>query len=122
MRIAGIGFRAEAASSALSEALDHACGGALPDALATLDHKADAPQMRALSKATGLPVLPVTEQAVEGIETPTQSPRILARFGTGSLAEAVALVAAGPGARLVTARVLSQCGGVTVAIAEGDAP
>ncbi|WP_199260410.1 cobalamin biosynthesis protein [Paracoccus binzhouensis] len=116
MRVAGIGFRQAASLASLADALARA-GSA--DALATSPAKADAPVIRALAARTGLPLIAVE---VAGIATPTRSPRILARLGTGSLAEAAALAALGPGARIVAPRVLSQDGMATAAIAEGDPP
>lgn len=114
MRGAGIGFRAAASADALLDALRRA---GTADALATIPGKAAAPAMRALAAQTGLPVIAVE---IAGIETPTQSPRIHARHGTGSLAEAAALAALAPGARIVAPRVTSQDGMATAAIAKGD--
>ena len=113
MRVAGIGFRPAASLAALSDALDRA-GPA--DALATIHAKAQAPVIVALARARGLPLIGVK---VAGIATPTQSPRVMALYGTGSLAEAAALAALGPGARIVTPRVTSQDRMATAAIAEG---
>lgn len=114
MRVAGFGFRSAAGTASLADALARA-GGA--DALATAPDKARAAAIRQLAHQTGLPLLAVE---VAGITTPTQSPRILARYGTGSLAEAAALAALAPGARLVMPRLTSQDGMATCAIAEGD--
>ncbi len=114
MRVAGIGFRPAASLAALSDALDRA-GPA--DALATIHAKAQAPVIVALARARGLPLIGVK---VAGIATPTQSPRIIAMHGTGSLAEAAALAALGPGAHIVVTRVTSSDGMATAAIAEGD--
>jgi cobalt-precorrin 5A hydrolase len=55
-----------------------------------------------------------------GIATPTQSERIKERVGTGSVAEAAALAAAGRRARLISTRAVSQDRMATAAIAEGD--
>jgi cobalt-precorrin 5A hydrolase len=55
-----------------------------------------------------------------GIDTPTQSKLVAEKFGTGSVAEAAALVAAGPRARLIATRTVSQDRTATAAIAEGD--
>ncbi|QRZ13323.1 cobalamin biosynthesis protein [Paracoccus methylovorus] len=114
MRVAGIGFRRTASLASLAEALARA-GRA--DALATSRAKAQAPVIQALAAQTGLPLIAVE---VGGIATPTQSPRILALHGTGSLAEAAAIAALGPGARIVTTRITSQDRMATAAIAEGD--
>ena len=114
MRVAGLGFRAGAPLTSLAEALDLA-GPA--DALATIPGRAAAPAILALARARGLPLLAVE---VAGIATPTQSPRVMALHRTGSVAEAAALAALAPGAQIVAARVTSQDGTATAAIAEGD--
>lgn len=119
MRIAGIGFRSDAPTEALAAALD-ACAGPPPDALATLDRKAHAPQIRALALARGLRVHAIPTNALAAQTTLTHSPAQIARFGTGSLAEAAALAAAGPGARLTAARVTDPSGRATAAIAVSE--
>ena len=118
MKVAGIGFRAAAPLSALRQALDlaEAAGGRVT-ALATTPEKADAPTLCALARERLLPILPIP---VAGVPTQTQSPRVQARFGTGSLAEAAALQAAGPGARLVVPRLITPDGQATAAIASGE--
>lgn len=118
MKIAGIGFRAQATTAELTEALELAQSQAgRADALATVPAKARAPAIRALAAQTGLPLIAVP---VAGIATPTQSPRIMALHGTGSLAEAAALAALRPGARIIAPRVTSQGGRATAAIATGE--
>ncbi|KCV81255.1 precorrin methylase [Actibacterium atlanticum] len=116
MKIAGIGFRADAPVASLREALEMV-GPA--DGLATIMPKAAADVIVTLAQELNLPLLPVTEAQIQGQNTLTQSPRIQARFGTGSLAEAAALAAAGPGARLLGPRKISTDGMATAAIAEG---
>ena len=108
MRVAGIGFRTATPPVALRAAL--AAAGAV-DRVATL-------RTKATELAAALPGVVVTGVDVAGVETPTRSARVEALFGTGSVAEAAALVAAGRGARLVRAREV--IGGVTLAVAEGD--
>ncbi|MFC2969091.1 cobalamin biosynthesis protein [Acidimangrovimonas pyrenivorans] len=121
MIVAGIGFRAEAPLAALQEALQEAlarAGGAV-QALATEAGKARAPQAVALARALDLPLIAIAAEELARQETPSRSPRVAARFGTGSLAEAAALAGAGPGARLRGPRVVSADGMATAAIAEG---
>ena len=126
MRVAGLGFRRAASQAALTEVLGAALAVAGPagagdaplDALATLPHKAQAAVVQAVALALGLPVRAVE---VAGQHTPTRSERITGAFGTGSVAEAAALVAAGPGARLIVGRMVSADGMATAAIAEGRA-
>ncbi|MBC2834308.1 cobalamin biosynthesis protein [Paragemmobacter straminiformis] len=114
MRVAGLGFRAAATVEDLMAAL--ALAGKA-DVLATDIRKADAAVMAALAARTGLAVRAVD---VSGTETPTRSARVKEAFGTGSVAEAAALRAAGAKARLVVARVVTPNGMATAAIAEGD--
>lgn len=122
MRVAGIGFRPLAPIAALAEVLARAerAAGAPAEALATPAGKAGAVQVRALAASLDLPLIAVPEAALAGIDTPTRSARVEARYGTGSVAEAAALVAAGPGARIVAARLSSTDRTATAAIAIGD--
>lgn len=120
MIVAGIGFRASATQKSLQSAYDNACQMAKiqrVDVLASVAEKTASPVLRkfALDKHIRLQSV-----MVSGIETPTQSSRIQAMFGTGSLAEAAALVAAGPNARLICPRITSLCGRVTMAIAQSQ--
>jgi cobalt-precorrin 5A hydrolase len=122
MRVAGIGFRGAADAAAINDALDRAlaeAGGRI-DALVTEAAKARAPVFREVAQARGLPGLGVRVQDIGGLMTPTQSQRIQDRFGTGSLCEAAALAAVGPGGRLVAVRVISGDGMATAAIAESE--
>jgi cobalt-precorrin 5A hydrolase len=114
--IAGFGFRQGADPAALNAALDAALAAtgttrSQVTTLATLDTKA-----KTLGAAIALPVIPLRAQDLAGITTPTQSPRILAEFGTGSIAEAAALAAL-PGARLLAPRSVSPDAMATCALA-----
>lgn len=124
MRVAGLGFRQAASLASLYDALigavgDDSGGGAAPniDALATSRDKARAPAIVALAAQLGLPLIAVD---CAGIATPTQSPRVIAMRGTGSVAEAAALGALAPGARITVARITSRDRMATAAIAQGD--
>lgn len=117
MKVAGFGFRAAATAESLRAALRAAEGGGV-GALATLAEKISAPALLTLAEELGVPVIPVTAAALAGVETLTQSPRLHARLGTGSLAEAAALCAAGQGARLLGPRATAPDGMATAAIAE----
>lgn len=105
MRVIGLGLSSAATCNDLRAALA-AAGPA--DALAVLQSRADHPALTGLTPA----VLP--ETAIRNIATPTRSPRILARFGCGSVAEALA-IAASQGVLTQPRRVQ---GGVTWAVAE----
>ena len=118
MKVAGIGFRRAASLASLVDALAKAQESAGPaDALATSHAKAQEPAILALAHARNLPLIAVD---VAGIATPTQSPRVIAMHATGSLAEAAALAALVPGARITVARVTSSDGMATAAIAQGE--
>ena len=122
MRVAGLGFRQGVKVAALREALDAAGGHHGLAALATISDKAAASALVSLAGELGLPIKSVSADILAGVETATHSERIEASFGVGSLAEAVALVAAGRNARLVSSRAVSQDRTATAAIAEGDGP
>jgi cobalt-precorrin 5A hydrolase len=117
MIVAGMGFRASADLASLREAF-LAAGGTRASAIATAEDKAQAPVLQAFAAERRLPILAIAPQDLAAQTTPTQSPRINARYGTGSLAEAAALAAAGPTARLLTPRTQSQDGKATAALAE----
>jgi cobalt-precorrin 5A hydrolase len=68
-----------------------------------------------------VPVIAVPAEAMRQQKTLTRSDRVRTLFGTGSVAEAAALAAAGPGARLRGPRAVSADGTATAAIAEGPA-
>ncbi len=119
VRVAGFGFRDGAGIASLRAALA-AAGGADIGALASVAEKAGAPVLQALAAEMGVRVIALPASALNGVETITQSPRLLARFGTGSLAEAAALCAAGPGAKLLGPRRASPDRMATAAIAEGS--
>lgn len=120
MIAAGLGFRQDAGIDSLRDALARA--GGVPQALATAVDKADAPAIRALAAEYDLPLQAISLESLQHQPTLTQSARVQARYGTGSLAEAAALAAAGPGARLLGPRVTSQDGKATAALAERSIP
>ncbi|MBS0565543.1 MAG: cobalamin biosynthesis protein [Proteobacteria bacterium] len=120
MRVAGLGFRGRATLLSLKDALARAGGGA--QALATAEEKAGAEVMQALARELGLPLHAIPRAALERQATLTRSARVAAKFGTGSVAEAAALAAAGPGSRLLGPRSISGDGLATAAIAERKDP
>jgi cobalt-precorrin 5A hydrolase len=122
MKIAGIGFREAAGIDSLRSALMSAGGTDGVMALATAAEKAEARALVALATELHLPIRAIAPDALAAVETLTRSERVAARFGTGSLAEAAALAAAGPTARLLGPRAVSADGMATAAIAEGDGP
>lgn len=101
MRVAGFGFRAgaspESLRAALRLALDRAglqaVAGSLTLIAAPRD-KAGADCIQALAASLDLPVVPVAPGEMPAMATLTESARVRAARGTGSVAEAAALAAA----------------------------
>lgn len=120
MIVAGFGFRAAADIAACQAALALAqAGHPRVTAFATPHDKAAL--LIPLAMALGVPLIPVTPDMLRSILTPTQSRFSLDSRGTGSVAEAAALAAAGPDARLLTRRHVSPNRMATCAIAKGSA-
>jgi len=122
MIVAGVGCRAGASAgeieAAIAAALDRA--GLANEALAliaTAPAKAFEPGIAAAASARGrkLVVVPQTALEAAGARTVTRSERVAALVGVPSLAEAAALAAGGPQARLLAPRV--AVGPVTCALA-----
>ena len=121
MIVAGFGFRKSADVASLETALE-ATGVPAVTHFATVAEKAEAEALQALSEKTGIPIHRVAATALPGAKVETQSEKSNRIFGTGSLSEAAALLAAGRNARLVVPRVISPDRQSTCAIAEGDGP
>lgn len=109
MRVIGLGLAGKATAADVARALQ-AAGAA--DAVAVLETRAAHPALAAIAAP-----VPIPEAALRGIATPTRSPRILARFGCGSVAEALAISVSG--GRITTRRQIT--GAVTWAIADSAA-
>lgn len=128
MRVVGFGLRPHAPREALEQVMrgvldqarSHNAKHSWPDAVATLARRVQNPALLALARDHGLPVMGVDENRLAGVVTPTGSPRIQALFGTGSVAEATALLAAGHGAQIIVARIVSTDGTASAAWAETE--
>ena len=118
MIVAGFGFRSGVTLAALDDALARAGGPEGVTHLATLTAKAA--ELEPLAQTLALPLLRLEPEALHGLPTLSRSHRVEAMFGTGSVAEATALIAAGPGSVLRGPRVVSADGTATAAIAEGQ--
>ncbi|MCI4592074.1 cobalamin biosynthesis protein [Sphingobium sp. BYY-5] len=119
MIVAGFGFRAGATTASLRAALEQARTGGQPVThLATLEDKAQG--LVELASLLALPLVLVAPARVIGFPTLTQSLAAKAARGTGSVAEACALAAAGiDDARLLGPRSISPDRMATCAIAQG---
>ena len=119
MIVAGFGFRTLANVSSLLDAFEQAAGSHRPTHLSAPEDKAEADCMRAIASQLELPVVAVAGDHASAQNTLTQSVKIIETRGVGSIAEAVALAAAGGGARLVGPRSISSDRLATCAIAIG---
>lgn len=116
MIVAGFGFRSGAGLASLREALALAQYGLPPVThLSTASDKL--PRLAPLAEALGLPLAGVSPEALAETLTRTRSAASLAARSTGSVAEASALAAAGPGGCLLTPRHISPDRMATCAIA-----
>jgi cobalt-precorrin 5A hydrolase len=126
--VAGIGCRKGASAAEIDAALDTAlerAGRPLAriDLMATSAKKGDEAGIAAVAAARGLRLTLVAQPDLETASArgATWSARVLALAGVPSVAEAAALAACGPKARLILPRIV--VGPVTCALAEGgDAP
>jgi len=119
MIVAGFGFTSRATVDSLLEALNATGHAGPPDRIATASDKAATPVFRAFAARSGAPVAAIDAERIEAIQTETRSRISHGARGTGSVAEAAALAAAGPGAVLLTARSISHDRMATCAIAKG---
>lgn len=118
MIVAGFGFRSNATVDSLRDAYARARLGQEAQVLATVEDKL--PLLQGLSDAMQVPAVGISDQVMGEQQTETQSEQALLARGVGSVAEAAALAAAGPGARLVSTRVISEDGQATCAFAIGE--
>ncbi|MCJ2189005.1 cobalamin biosynthesis protein [Novosphingobium sp. 2638] len=118
MIVAGFGFRHGAGLPSLRAAFVLAQQGRVPvTQLVTVSDKTAA--LAPLAALLGLPLTGVPADVLACAATLTRSAASLAAWGTGSVAEACALTAAGPGARLLGPRCISSDRMATCALAEG---
>lgn len=118
MIVAGFGFRKGAGIDSLQAALK-ATGVSGVTHFATIATKADSAALTELARATGVSLRAIPAKALPRAAVATHSERSEKLFGTGSLSEAAALLAAGTDARLIVTRVISPDRMATCAIAEG---
>lgn len=127
MIVAGIGCRKGASQAEVEAAIADALAQAKHareslGLIATSDGKASEPGIIAAAGARGVPLVRVAPADLEaaGSRTQSSSPRVKALVGVPSVAEAAALAAAGPTAKLILPRI--TVGPVTCALAETEAP
>jgi cobalt-precorrin 5A hydrolase len=111
MIIAGLGFRAACTAEELVALIVSvaAAAGAEIAALAVPDFKVGASALTTAASSLALEVRPVSTDALVAVQPlcPSRSAAALDSVGVASVAEACALAAAGPGARLLAPRTAS---------------
>jgi cobalamin biosynthesis protein CbiG len=92
--------------------------------LCTLESKAQEAGLHEAARQLGVSLvfLPLAELRARKGSAATHSPRVQAMFGVGSVAEAAALVGAGPGSRLVAPRTKTPYAACALAISAEDKP
>lgn len=123
---AGIGLRPGTSQADIEACLTQtlAAAGLPADAigrLATLASRRDEPGLTSVAQARDLTLISIPDEALAGFEAAcaTRSTRISNLYGVGSVAEAAALAAAGPGATLIQPRIATAR--VTCALARSAA-
>lgn len=127
MIVAGLGYRKAISAAQIEAAIDGALRSALVadtqlEQIAVPSVKADepAPHLVATARGVRLTLVPQRELEAASPRTLTRSVRSLASLNVHSVAEAAALAAAGPDARLLAPRI--AVGPVTCALAQGRFP
>ncbi|HLK82682.1 MAG TPA: cobalamin biosynthesis protein [Xanthobacteraceae bacterium] len=90
--------------------------------IATSAAKGEEPGIAAAASAIGVPLvtIPPPDLAAAGLRATTRSERVIALAGVPSVAEAAALAAGGPTARLIAPRIAA--GPATCALVETEVP
>lgn len=125
MIVAGFGYRASASVDSLLNALDKAaeqvdCEVAEIQTYATPIDKLETSVFQSLINQGSTKSSGISADEISGMQTLTQSNRAQEMRGTGSVAEACALIAAGPKAELLGPRVISDDRMATCALAKGE--
>lgn len=118
--VVGVGCESGATAEEVATAVEAALArtGLSPASvrvLATIDRRAQSPALVQLVAERGWRLATFAADALAAVDVPTPSPVVAEAVGTPSVAEAAALLAAGPGATLVLDKTV--CGRATVAVA-----
>ena len=126
MIVAGVGCRRGATAPDVEAAIRAALARAGIasddlDAIATIAAKQDEAGIEATAAKLGVAIVLVSDAELKAASerTQTRSERMLALMGVPSVAEAAALAAAGPSARLISSRLV--VGAATCALAASEA-
>lgn len=125
--VIGVGASKGASADGLFDAARHALSSAALDVsavagIATLDAKAAEPAIVELAQRLGVGIVALSAPLLCSVEVPNPSEIVRDAVGTPSVAEAAAVVAAGPGSRLVSTKTISATRDSTVAVARRLSP
>lgn len=120
----GVGCRRACPADAVVAVVREACAGfdLAGAGLFSIEAKRHEAGLRQAATTLGLPLafLPATALADAAPRVSHRSPRVTAAMGVPSVAEAAALVGAGPGSRLVVPRRAHAMATCAVAVAAGE--
>lgn len=122
MIAAGFGCRIAATPASLEAAFAAATSHMTKPVTRIATLRDRAAHLLPLAEKLGLPLILLDPSELAGQRTLTRSAASLAAHNSGSVAEAAALAAAGPGARLIAPRCVSPDRLATCALAEGFLP
>lgn len=120
--VLGLGARLGVPAADLDAAIDHALAtagvdGARIAVLATLDRRAAEDAVRAVAVRRGWTLAGYPPEDLRGVAVPTPSDRVRAAVGAAGVAEAAALLAAGPGGILILPKLSSPSVSIAIAAA-----
>ncbi|MBL1089157.1 MULTISPECIES: cobalamin biosynthesis protein [Streptomyces] len=120
--VVGVGARRGVPASEVLELIAAArtaagCAGEPVLALATVAARADEPGLTEAARRLGVPLRSFPAAALAAVAVPDPSAVVAAAAGTASVAEAAALLAAGPDAELLAGKRKSPAGRATCALA-----
>ncbi|MEA2932960.1 MAG: cobalt-precorrin hydrolase / cobalt-factor methyltransferase / precorrin-3B, partial [Actinomycetota bacterium] len=123
--VVGVGCSSEATADEVAAVVDEAlrAAGDLGDApveLATIDARSEHPATRAAAARTGARLLTFPASLLGAVDVPNPSDVVAGAVGTPSVAEAAALLGAGPRARLVVTKRKGPTATAAVAAATAD--
>ncbi|MFI9404224.1 cobalamin biosynthesis protein [Nocardia sp. NPDC052316] len=111
----GLGLRSGTPADSIVEAVRKTLGDNEISCLATIDRRMDEPGLRDAAAELGVPIQGYAAAELADVAVPNPDSRTAAAVGTGSVAEAAAILAAGHGTLVITKRIVA---GLTIAVAQ----
>ncbi|WP_194834798.1 cobalamin biosynthesis protein [Nocardia sp. XZ_19_369] len=111
----GLGLRSGTHADSIVAAVREVLGDNPISCLATIDRRMGEPGLRDAAAELGVSVQGYSAAELADVPVPNPDARIATAVGTGSVAEAAAILAAGHGTLVITKRIVA---GVTIAAAQ----